>query len=91
VVEAVPMAETVSRQFLTAEDLVRAPVNRCGFMADEASPGQVFLRVLTFVPVSVILPAYLGGRVATSFLELRVQIPPVAGMFVSCECCVTVR
>lgn len=88
------MAETVSRQFLTAEDLVRAPVNRCRFVADEVSLGQVFLRVLPFVPVSVILPAYLGGHVATSFLEH----PGVAGsnlagtgMFVSCEGCVTVR
>ena len=56
------VAATISRQFLTAEDLMRAPVSPCRFMANEAAVGQVILRVLPFFPVSIVLPAYLGGR-----------------------------
>jgi hypothetical protein len=56
------MAATFSRQFLTADDLVRTPVSPCRFVVNEAALGQVTLRVLPFFPVGIILPAYLGGR-----------------------------
>jgi hypothetical protein len=57
------MAATISRQFLTAEDLVRAPVSPCRFMANVAALGQAILGLLTLFPVSVILPVSLGYRV----------------------------
>jgi hypothetical protein len=52
------MAATISRQFLTAEDLVRAPVSPCRFMAKEAALRQV----LPFFPVSFYQPIWAAAR-----------------------------
>jgi hypothetical protein len=55
------MAATNSHQFLTAEDLMRAAVFPCGFMAKEAAMGQVILRVLPFFPVSFYQPIWAAA------------------------------
>ena len=56
------MAATISRQFLSAEDLMRAPVSPCRFMAKEAALGQVIPRVLPFFPVSFYQPIWAAAR-----------------------------
>jgi hypothetical protein len=44
------MAQAVSRRPLTAEARVSARVNPCGICGDKVALGQVFHRVLRFLP-----------------------------------------
>jgi hypothetical protein len=47
------MAQVISRRPLATESRVRA---RVGFVVDEVTLGQVFIRVLRFSPVNIIPP-----------------------------------
>jgi hypothetical protein len=53
------MVQAVSRQPLTAEARVLARVFPYGILVDEVPVGQVFIRVLWFLPVNI-FPAWLS-------------------------------
>jgi hypothetical protein len=59
------MAQAVSQRLLTAEDRVHNRSVHIGFVVDNMTLGQVFLRVLRFYPVSIMPPRPLRTSISS--------------------------